>query len=116
MNFDDSKVSYGIEVLPEYLDVRGNAMASGDDAFDREVEDSIIADFEGGNEWAWCTVKVTARYEYIDEIEGVDYLGACSYKDEEDFKDCGYYADMQDQARERLYDRLEGVYRKLPLI
>lgn len=107
--FDDSMVSYDIECLPEYTDVRGNAMCSGDDDYDREVEDSILDDLEGGNDWAWCTVRVTARYDGVDCAVGQDYLGCCSYRDEADFKACVYYEDMCDQAREDLYAQLEGI-------
>lgn len=107
--FDDSMVSYEIECFPEDTDVRGNAMASGDDDYDREVEDSILADLSDGNDWAWCTVRVTARYDGVDCAVGQDYLGCCSYASREDFEACDYCADMKDQAREDLYTQLEGI-------
>lgn len=107
--FDDNMVSYGIECLPEHVGVRGNAMCSGDDDFDREVEDKIIAELEGGNDWAWCMVRVTARYDGIDNVVGDDYLGCCSYQGEADFKADGYYDDMKDRAREYLYAQLESI-------
>ncbi len=107
--FDDSKVSYELEVCQDALDVRGSAMCSGDVDFDRFVEDSILKRLEDGDVWAWATVKVTATYDGIDGVEGIDYLGCCSYRDEEDFKTCGYYADMKEEAREKLYTFLSGV-------
>lgn len=87
-------VDFQIECVPEDSPVRGNAMASGDNAFDQECEDKILADLEW-NEWAWCTVKVTATF---GPWEGTDYLGCCSYQDEEGFKQGGYWKDMQHQA------------------
>lgn len=107
--FDDSMVSYSIEVEEDFIDVRGNAMCSGDDDFDREVEDAIIARLNDGDVWAWASVKVSARYDGIDGIEGVDYLGGCNYADEDDFKRDGYYEDMCNCARDDLYAQLEGI-------
>lgn len=107
--FDDSMVSYSIEAEVERIDVRGNAMCSGDNDFDKEVEDRILARLDDGDVWAWASVKVTARYDGIDGIEGVDYLGCCSYADEADFRNCPYYDDMKDIARENLYAQLEGI-------
>lgn len=79
-----------VQCLPEDIEVRGNCMASGDDAVDKECEDRIVADLENGNDWAWCTVKVTAEW---NGITGVDYLGCCSYDSEKDFRQPGGYFD-----------------------
>ena len=106
--FDDSKVTYSVECLPEVIESRGNAGCSGDEGFDRQVEKNIIADLEAGNEWAWCTIKVTARYDGVDGIVGVDWLGCCNYSSEEDFKKCPYFEDMKNQARDDLYQYLES--------
>jgi hypothetical protein len=105
--FDDSKVSYEIEVCQDDVEVRGNAMYSGNDDLDRKVEDTIIARLDEGDVWAWCIVKVIATYEGVGGVEGADYLGACNYADEEDFKTCGYYDDMKEEARCALYAELE---------
>jgi hypothetical protein len=78
-------------------------MASGDDAYDKSVEDAIIAD---GNVWAWASISVAAR---IGGTECRDYLGCCSYKDEAGFKDGGYYLDMKGEALSGLRDMLEGA-------
>lgn len=88
-------VTFTVECLGEDISVRGNAMASGDPEFDREVEAKIIAQLDGGNPWAWCTVRVTAVYK---SFRGTDYLGACSYKSEEDFREAGGYFDDMCQA------------------
>jgi hypothetical protein len=108
------EVEFILEILPEEAPVRGNAMASGDDDLDREVEDSIFASLMHGNDWAWCTVKVTAR---VDGIEGTDYLGCCTYDSEEDFRSGGYWAQMKEQAawelRGKLVDAKDAVDRAL---
>jgi len=81
-----------LEAIPETVRVRGNAMASGDDEFDRQIEDEIISRLESGDIWAWFTAKVTVRDSY--EREASDYLGCCCYEDARDFKRGGYYLDM----------------------
>ena len=107
--FDDSQVRYEISCLPEHCPIEGNAMCSGDDSFDRQCEERIRADLEDGNEWAWCCVRVTARYDGIASVVGQDYLGGCSYDGVEDFKTGGDYDDMKDMAKVDLYSHLEGI-------
>jgi hypothetical protein len=85
-----------ISIESEYMSVRGNCMASGDDAVDKAQEDDIISRLEDGNDWAWCTVAVTVS---DGDAEGVAYLGGCSYADAEDFMaNSGYFSDMLDEA------------------
>ena len=103
-----------VHVEPDALPVRGNAMASGDDDYDKPVEDKILADMED-NVWAWACVEVRASY---GGLTCSDYLGACSYKDEEDFvKNSGYYEDMVKEACAQLafeVRNLQGVRVCLP--
>jgi hypothetical protein len=99
----ENEVEFSVECLREDMQIEGNAMASGDDAFDKRVEEQIREDLEW-NEWAWCTVRVVARWE---GFEGDDYLGGCSYKSEEDF--CtpdGYFPDMKTRALEALNEEV----------
>ena len=102
----NDKITYRIYCLPEDIPVRGNAIASGADKADQEVEDTILADLERGNEWAWCTVKLTASY---GGLTGVDYLGACSYASEDDFRQDGYYEDMKAAATSDLLAQLKAA-------
>lgn len=99
-------VNFSIECLEEDIQVKGNACASGNDAEDKEIEDSIIEQLNNGNAWAWCTIKVTAKYK---NEEGSDYLGCCSYQDEKDFKNDGYYTDMKQMAFDELIRNLESL-------
>lgn len=88
------EISFTLTCLEEHAPVRGNALASGDDAEDRKAEDKIIRRLDKGNQWAWCTVKLVGRFK---SLESVEYLGCCSYKSERDFvKNSGYYDDMVD--------------------
>lgn len=94
-------VEYILEAKRDTWPVRGNALASGDDATDKEVEDAILERLYSGDVWAWASVAVHAVL--LDEdggevARGSDYLGGCSYADENDFKADGYYTDMCNAA------------------
>jgi hypothetical protein len=98
------EVTFTVEAEQEREPVRGNAMASGDDAADKEVEDAIIERLNSGDVWAWASVKVTARWK---GFTGADYLGCCSYEDEASFvAPGGYYDDMKVRALEELNARI----------
>lgn len=104
------KIHYHIEIEQDYIPVRGNAIASGDDATDKAVEDEIIERLDNGDTWAWCTVCVVAE---AGGAEGRAYLGACSYKDEAGFRAGGYYEQMQDEAKEDLMEQLRRAKKTL---
>lgn len=93
-------VEFTLEIEEEDTPVRGNAMASGDDAADKALEDSIIDRLSVGDLWAWCCVRVTASITIGGtRYSGDDYLGGCSYDGERDFKQSGgYYEDMKENA------------------
>lgn len=96
---------------PEHIPVRGNYMASGNDAEDKACEDEIIERLNSGDDWAWCCVEVRASYAGID---GADYLGGCSYASEKDFRKSGYYfEDMCERALDELADELERADQEL---
>lgn len=102
-----NQVQYELDCLEDDTQVRGNAMASGDDDFDKKIEDEILSRLESGDLWAWCTVRVTATWK---GIIGTDYLGACSYKNEKDFKaKGGYYQDMKNQAFDDLIRQIKEL-------
>lgn len=100
-------VKFTIVVEPEDIPIRGNYMVSGDDAADKEAEDEVIKDFNNGNVWAWCTIRVKAHW---GSFSGSDLLGGCSYKDEQDFKDDIYYEDMKKGALEDLNEQIQKTF------
>lgn len=111
MKFNKKDVVYTLDVEMDDLEVRGNALASGDDAEDRRVEDRIIRRLNDGDVWAWASVKVMASW---NGIEGVAYLDACSYQDEADFKQPGgYYEDMKAQALDDLKNEIRMLQAKV---
>ncbi len=110
-----SEVTFTIECEPEDLPIKGNAMASGDNEFDAKVEREIREALEGGNAWAWCSVKVTASW---NQCLGYAYLGCCSYDSQKDFEtEGGYYEDMKQEALNDLNDRIDARFRVIePLL
>lgn len=100
-----------IEAEQDDLQVRGNALASGDDAEDERVENAIIERLENGDVWAWALVAVWACWR---GERGSDTLGACSYSDEKAFvADSGYYNDMVDGALSNLRGDIESYDSKI---
>lgn len=93
-----------IECEPEIEPVRGNALASGDPAADKECEDKILARLANGDQWAWCTVVVRASYAGESQL---DAIGCCSYTSESAFKRGGYFASMKREALALLASALE---------
>ena len=104
------KINYRIEIEQDDITVCGNAIAYGDDATDKKIEYEIIERLDNGDTWAWCIVCVVAE---AGGIEGRAYLGACSYKDEEDFRADGYYEQMQEEAKEDLMEQLRRAKKTL---
>lgn len=93
-----SAVRFEVEATQDDTPIVGNASASGDDVADKATEEWIRGELESGNVWAWAVVSVTATVEGV-ALEGVAYMGGCSYTSEGDFKaPGGYYAQMCDEA------------------
>ena len=104
-------VGITITAEPEWTPVCGNAMASGDDTLDKEVEDDILGRLEQGEVWAWTAVTVTVSWQ---GQQASDHLGCCSYRDEDDFRQPdGYFDDMVDEAVETLNVELSELYAQL---
>ena len=111
ISYDD--LEWRVECLSEDTPIEGNAMSSGDDDLDRRVERRISQDFEGGNQWAWCTVKVSCWLPMVPQITGEDYLGCCNYDSESDFRCGGYFDDMKEQAYDDLTMQLSVVEKEI---
>ena len=106
-----AKAAIGLTAELDDIPVRGNALASGDDDADRECEDAILTRLEAGDVWAWAIVVVTAT---LDGFTGSDCLGACSYADEESFREPdGYFDDLVNGARLDLEQKLEHAWKTL---
>lgn len=101
--------SYDFDVEQDSDDPAGN-FASGDDAQDAETLQWIRDELDSGNVWAWCCVRVTAKWTDRDDVEheGFDSVGGCSYASERDFKRPGsYYDDMKHEAFRDLIGNIE---------
>lgn len=92
-----------LDILPEDLPIRGNAIASGGDAYDRAFEDALIERLESGDDLAWFVARVSVR---CSGLESYSYLGGCSYRSIEEFLADGYYADMVSECVSEIADHL----------
>lgn len=99
-------VRFTVTAEQDCIPVRGNALASGNAAMDRETEDEIIARLNRGDVWAWACVIVEAHYR---GLKGLTSMGACSYEDEADFRADGYFADMCEEALDDLNRQREEL-------
>ncbi len=66
---------------------------------DAEMVRELQARLNTGDTWAWCTVEVVATWK---SWKGTDVLGGCSYKDEQEFRQDGYFDDMKARELEEL--------------
>jgi len=104
------EVTYRLTVEQDDTPVRGNALASGDDAEDKQCEDEILARLDRGDVWAWALVKVIAE---CGSFYGADYLGGCCYKDEKDFIACNdYYESMKSEALLNLKQSMKAAVQR----
>jgi hypothetical protein len=105
------EVTVRVDAEPDLIPVEGNASASGDDDFDREVELNILGRLQQGDIWAWAAVSVTVSW---GPFSASDHLGCCSYADEEDFRQPGgYFDDMLEIALDQLNTTALEAYRQL---
>ncbi len=79
-----------------------------DDSFeDQEIAKEIKERLYGGDEWAWCYVKIEAHWH---GFKGVCGVGCCSYENEEAFKDdFETYNSMKEDALEDLNTGVQTV-------
>jgi hypothetical protein len=98
MTIKEKETTYNVRIIATQDDtrVRGNALASGDEEEDRRYEDMILERLDAGDVWAWAQVEVQASLP--DGRTGSAYLGGCSYDDENNFKEGGYYEDLIAEA------------------
>ena len=99
----EAEVAFDVECHDETLPIRGNCSAI-DAVVDRKAEQWIRNQLRQGNAWAWCSVKVAAKWK---GYEGEDWLWCCSYKGETDFcQPGGYFDDMKAEALANLNSEL----------
>ena len=108
-----TKEDVEIELIAHWEDipVRGNVMASGDDQFDKKCEDEVLERLENGDVWAWANVEVKCSYKGITSDS--EYLGGCTYKDEDDFRKGGYFDDMVETCLDNLNEKLRELVNEL---
>lgn len=107
---DENEVEFAIECHPEHEPIEGNCSAI-DRLTDQRVERWIRRELAQGNKWAWCIVRVVARWR---GFEGDDCLGCCSYRSEKEFRHPeGYFPQMRRGALRRLNEVVAQTDEKL---
>ena len=105
------EVTVRVHAEPDLIPVEGNAVVSGDEAYDREIEQSIQSRLQQDDVWAWAMVTVTISW---GPFSASKHLGCCSYMDEEDFRQPGgYFDDMVNQALEEFNVTVFEAYQQL---
>lgn len=74
--------------------------------------DFVLRELGCGNAWAWFCAEVKVTY---GEESASDFLGACSYKSEEDFRQDAYFRDMCDLALLALNEARKAEFDALKL-
>lgn len=106
-----SEVTVRLSAEMDWAPVRGNALVSGDDAFDKQAEDEVLTRLDQGDIWAWAAVTVTVAW---NGQEASTHVGCCSYRDEADFRQPGgYFDDLVGEALDGLNQALEELYARL---
>lgn len=90
-----------INVATEPEDDGGPVPDGPEEGLDAETCAAINARIEDGDEWVWCTVKVTATLGW-GLVSASRYLGQCSYADEPAFRADVYFDDMRAEALDDL--------------
>ncbi len=107
---NSDEVTFRIKLRPCDLDVFEELSECYDSRED------IQAMLDACGEWGWTDVEVVATWGIWSAS---DYLGGCSYRDEEDFVGNGgevtggdgYFHDMKETALANLNDQIANAYR-----
>jgi hypothetical protein len=92
----ETECTFEVSTEPDDQPIRGSVDDSLVEQIERELE---------SNPWAWCTIKVEAKW---NGITGVAHLGGCSYTSFEDFtKDTAYFDQMRADAVADLNETLQ---------
>lgn len=94
-----------IEILceEEYESPEG-CFASDEPELDSMIVKGIKDRLNSGDLWAWFCAHVRVTY---NGFVGDDYLGACSYENEADFRNGGYFDDMVDMCIDQINAQIE---------
>lgn len=103
-------VEYDHSYEESHVPIHGNAMASGDDEFDKECENDILGSLQRGDTHAWCDILVNAR---LGHYVGTDSLCAVSVQKAEEIEGVIEENGMRDNALAVLVKVIEAAGGKL---
>jgi hypothetical protein len=100
------KINYKVYIETEHEVVRGNASATGNDIYDKKVEDEILERLHNGDTTAWCCVVVIAEFMGYSYTE---VLGCCSIKEGITVEDYAENMDLFNEAKAGLIKEIRGI-------
>lgn len=100
------KINYKVYIETEHEAVRGNASATGNNTYDKEVEDKILDRLHKGDTTAWCCVVVTAEFMGYSYTE---VLGCCSIEEGTSAYDYAKNMDLLNDAKYGLIKEIRGI-------
>jgi hypothetical protein len=95
-------MKYRIEIDREY----DHDFSYKDDFEDIDTIKWIENELDKCNVWAWCRVRVSLVF---NDFQVDEFLGGCSYEDEESFKQTGYYEDMVNTNKQKVIDAYNSL-------
>lgn len=108
-----AEVTFEVTTEPEDLEVRGNVLSSGDDDYDKEYEDRVLARLDRGEVEAWCCVAVKATWK---GFHGTEYLGGVTLSEDDTQADLAVLVDehgMKESALASLNQAIGAVAAEL---
>ncbi|CAB4126555.1 hypothetical protein UFOVP75_10 [uncultured Caudovirales phage] len=96
-----------LSIEPE-TDSIADHFATGDEDTDREIVRQIEDQWNCGNDWAWCLVKIVVTHDKFGLTE-TEFLGACSYASEDEFVKDAYFDDMTQECVNRMESTIAKI-------
>lgn len=97
------QVEFKVLTKPEWIPVRGNLIASGNDAEDTAAENEVLARLNRGDTLAWCIVVVEASW---NGLTGTASLGGCSLENRAALEETVEWHGLKEEALEDLNQQL----------
>lgn len=120
----DDLIKYDYDVSEARSTIIGNAIKSGDDDYDMEIEHELIDRLNNGDIWAWFSFQVKAilyadnetKDEYKTFVGKSSIIDCCSYPSYDDFvADTSNRSGLEQEAKCNLKRRVAEYIIQHPL-
>lgn len=103
------EVEFTVSIEPEESGPDGH-FCSDEPELDKEMVDEIEGRLRRGDQLAWCTLVVVAKW---NDFTVTNTLGACSFADQKDMDSEVESHGMKDEALGQLQTQLQNVFNML---